>query len=112
MPKTGDRFEMADGSVYEVVKTTADTGGEFVEMIFHQPPGSVPPPPHIHAGLVEDYEVLEGRFEVMVDGTWTTLGPGESASVPQGVLHTFRNRSGSTVRVRNFTGRGRGSTST
>jgi hypothetical protein len=44
MPKAGDRFEMVDGSVYEVLNTAADTGGEFVEMIFHQPSGSVPPP--------------------------------------------------------------------
>ena len=102
MPAAGDRFEMVDGSVYEVVKPAAETRGEYVEMIFHQPPGSVPPPPHVHSRLVEEYEVLEGSFDVMIDGDWTTLGPGESASVPQGVLHTFRNRSGSMVRVRNF----------
>src|ERR687884_658089 len=51
--------------------------------------------------LVEEYQVLEGRFEVMVEGEWVTLMPGESASVPVGALHTFRNRSGSMVRVRN-----------
>jgi mannose-6-phosphate isomerase-like protein (cupin superfamily) len=93
---------MVDGSVYEVVRTAADTGGDFVEMVFHLPPGCVPPPPHVHSGLVEEYEVLEGRFDVMVDGEGSTLAPGESASVPQGALHTFRNRSGSMVRVRNF----------
>ena len=102
MPKAGDRFEHADGSVYEVIKTTADTGGDFVEMIFHLPPGCLAPPPHVHSGLVEEYEVLEGRFDVMVDGDWRTLEPGESASVPQNKVHTFRNSSGSSVRVRNF----------
>ena len=93
---------MVDGSVYEVLNTAADTRREFVEMIFHQPPGSVPPPPHAHSHLVEEYEVLEGNFDVMVDGEWRTLGAGESASIPVGALHTFRNRSGATVRVRNF----------
>jgi hypothetical protein len=39
---------------------------------------------------------------VLVDGTWRTLRPGERASVPVGVLHTFRNRSGELVRVRNW----------
>ena len=102
VPKAGDRFEMVDGSVYEVLTTAADTNGEYVEMIFHQPPGSVPPPPHVHSDLIEGYEVLEGRFDVMVDGAWRALGPGESVSVPHGALHTFRNRSGSMVRVRNF----------
>jgi hypothetical protein len=51
---------------------------------------------------VEDYEVLEGSFEVMIDGRWRTLTAGESASVPVGALHTFRNRSGGVVRVRNW----------
>jgi quercetin dioxygenase-like cupin family protein len=102
VPKAGDRFEMVDGSVYEVLRTAADTGGEFVEMIFYLPSGCVAPPPHVHSGLVEEYEVLEGSFEVMVEGNWRTLAPGEWASVPEGAVHTFRNRSGSTVRVRNF----------
>ena len=102
MPTAGDRFEMVDGSVYEVLRTASDTGGEFVEMIFHLPPGCVPPPPHLHSGLVEEYEVLEGSFDVMVDGRWRTLSPGASASVPRGALHTFRNRSGGEVRVRNW----------
>ena len=37
-----------------------------------------------------------------MDGHWRALGPGDSASVPQGALHTFRNRSGAPVRVRNW----------
>ena len=60
------------------------------------------PPPHIHPQQVEEYEVLEGSFDVVVEGEWRTLAPGESASVPLGALHTFRNRSGSVVRVRNW----------
>lgn len=32
----------------------------------------------------------------------TTLAPGESASVPIGVLHTFKNDSGGEIRVRNW----------
>ena len=101
MAKTGDRFEMPDGSVYALVTSAADAGGEFVEMEFTLPPGSVSPPPHVHHGMSEDYEVLEGRLDVMVDGAWTTLGIGESATVPPDTLHTFKNRSGATVRARN-----------
>jgi mannose-6-phosphate isomerase-like protein (cupin superfamily) len=47
----------------------------------------------VHPQQVEEYEVLEGRFDVVVDGEWRTLAPGESASVPIAALHTFRNRS-------------------
>jgi len=45
--------------------------------------------------------VLEGTFELMSAGSWTSLGPGQSASIPPATLHTFRNRSAATVRVRN-----------
>ncbi len=93
---------MPDGSVYIVRTPSAQTGGEFVEMEFVLPPGCVPPPPHVHRSQVEEYEVMEGRFDVVVDGSWSTLGPGEAASVPVGALHTFRNRSGQVVRVRNW----------
>jgi quercetin dioxygenase-like cupin family protein len=102
MASAGDQFRMPDGSVYVVRQASADTGGEFVEMEFVLPPGCVPPPPHIHRQQVEEYEVLEGQFDVIVDGRWQTLGPGGAASVPAGALHTFRNRSGGVVRVRNW----------
>jgi mannose-6-phosphate isomerase-like protein (cupin superfamily) len=101
MATTGDRFEMPDGSVYAVTAAAADSGGEFVGMEFTLPPGSVSPPPHVHDDLTEEYEVIEGSFDVMVGTSWTTLTPGQSASVPPATLHTFKNRSGATVRVRN-----------
>ncbi|HTA04853.1 MAG TPA: cupin domain-containing protein [Solirubrobacteraceae bacterium] len=92
---------MPDGSVYTVTSASADNAGEFVGMEFTLPPGSVAPPPHVHPSPVEEYEVIEGAFDVMVDGRWRTLTVGESASIPTGALHTFKNRSGETVRVRN-----------
>jgi quercetin dioxygenase-like cupin family protein len=102
MASSGDHFRMPDGSVYILRRATAETGGEFVEMEFVLPPGCVPPPPHVHPHQVEEYEVLGGRFDVVVDGQWRTLGPGDAAAVPVGALHTFRNRSGAVVRVRNW----------
>jgi quercetin dioxygenase-like cupin family protein len=101
MATAGERFKMPDGSVYIVQRPAAATGGAFVEMEFVLPPGCVPPPPHVHPHQVEDYEVLAGRFDVVVEGRWRTLSPGDSVSVPLGALHTFKNRSGETVRVRN-----------
>jgi quercetin dioxygenase-like cupin family protein len=102
MAKSSDRFDMPDGSAYIVRRPAAETGGEYVEMEFVLPPGCVAPPPHVHPQQVEEYEVLEGSLDVTVDGQWRTLARGESASVPQGALHTFRNRSGAVVRVRNW----------
>jgi quercetin dioxygenase-like cupin family protein len=102
MARSGDRFDMPDGSAYIVRRAAAETGGEYVEMEFVLPPGCVPPPPHVHPRQVEEYEVLEGRLDVTVDGRWQTLEAGESVSVPRAALHTFRNRSGAVVRVRNW----------
>src|SRR5919112_2862574 len=102
MATAGERFKMPDGSVYIVRRPAAETDGESVEMEFVLPSGCVPPPPHIHPQQVEEYEVLEGRFDVVIDGEWRTLAPGDFARVPIGALHTFRNRSGGVVRVRNW----------
>jgi len=93
---------MPDGSVYVVRRPSAESGGKVVEMEFVLPPGCVPPPPHVHRHQVESYEVIEGSLDVVVEGEWRTLGAGQSLSVPVGALHTFRNRSGATVRVRNW----------
>jgi quercetin dioxygenase-like cupin family protein len=102
MAKTGDEFRMPDGSLYIVRRAAAETNGESVEMEFVLPSGCVPPPPHVHRHQVEEYEVLEGAFDVVIDGEWRTLSRGEFAQVPVGALHTFRNRSGGLVRVRNW----------
>ena len=55
----------------------------------------------VHPTPEESFEVVEGALDLMVDGKWRTLEVGESASVPAQVLHTFKNRSGKTVRVHN-----------
>src|SRR5215217_564677 len=102
MATTGERFEMPDGSVYIVRRPAAEPDRDSVEMEFVLPSACVPPPPHIHPEQLEEYEVLEGRFDVVVEGEWRTLAPGASVSVPIGALHTFRNRSGEVVRVRNW----------
>ena len=103
MATAGEHFKMPDASVYIVRRPAAETDGESVEMEFVLPSGCVPPPPHIHPHQVEEYEVLEGRFDVdvVVDGDWRTLARGESATVPMGTLHTFRSNSGGVIRVRN-----------
>lgn len=94
---------MPDGlGEYLVVRSNDETGGEYVEMEFTLPSGAFTPPVHRHPSQVEEYEVLEGTFEVMVGGRWRTLGGGNSASVPVNADHTFRTIAGQTVRVRNF----------
>lgn len=103
MASAGDRFVMPVGvGEYLLVTTHDETNGEYVEMEWTLPPGAFAPPTHRHPTQVESYEVLEGAFEVCVNGEWTTLAVGESAKVPPGTDHTFRVPEGSDVVVRNF----------
>jgi Cupin domain len=64
------------------------------------PPSTEMPPKHVHPRQREEYEVLEGTFDVFIDDTWRTLHAGESASAPAGAVHTFRVGD-APVRVRN-----------
>ena len=91
----------AGAGEYLLLRSHAETGGEYVEMEWVLPPGAFAPPPHRHPTQVEEYEILEGRLDVMVGGHWRELGPGESASVPVNADHTFRTAGAHPVRVRN-----------
>jgi quercetin dioxygenase-like cupin family protein len=103
MPRAGDRYVMPEGlGEYLVVRSNEETGGAYVEMEWTFAPDAFAPPVHRHPAQVEEYEVLEGAFEVMVNGHWRRLGTGDSASVPINADHTFRTIPGETVRVHNF----------
>ena len=103
MPRSGDVYAMPDGAgEYRLVTSHEDAGGEYVEMEWTLPPGAFAPPPHVHPTQAEEYEVLEGRLDVMVDGNWRTLGAGDSATVPARASHTFRVPGPEPVRVHNF----------
>lgn len=54
------------------------------------PPGGGPPP-HYHSNEDETFYVLEGRVGFLVNGEWHEVGPGDSAFMPRGVVHTFKN---------------------
>ncbi|MFN8218109.1 MAG: cupin domain-containing protein, partial [Solirubrobacterales bacterium] len=97
MAHVGDRFEMPDGSVYEVTEAAGEAADGSVGMNFILPPGAVSPPPHRHPTQTESFRVVAGPIELMVAGEWRTLQTGEEASVPPEVVHTFRNRSSATV---------------
>jgi mannose-6-phosphate isomerase-like protein (cupin superfamily) len=100
MVRTGDSLTMPGGAGVVITRSTADTGGERVEMEFSLPPGASGPPLHLHPAQEEQWHVLEGTLDVHLDGGWRTLGEGESATIPAGRPHTFRNRSQGPVRVR------------
>jgi quercetin dioxygenase-like cupin family protein len=97
---SGDTLRFVDGSEFRITKSAADTDGEYLEMEWSLPPTTETPPKHMHPQQREDYEVLEGEFEVFVRDGWRTVSMGESASAPIGEVHTFRVGD-RPVRVRN-----------
>ena len=79
--------------------TPLTVGGRVVALEVATPVGVPGPPPHFHEDCAEMFYVTAGRLGVMQNGTWTSLGPGEHAEVPRGVVHTFRNEGDEEVRT-------------
>jgi mannose-6-phosphate isomerase-like protein (cupin superfamily) len=79
-----------DGSIYWITRSTADAGGELLEMEWELPTNGWAPQPHIHPRLTEEYEVLDGSLDVSIGSAWRTLTAAEAALVPPGTIHTFR----------------------
>ena len=65
------------------------------------PAGVAGPPPHSHEDSAELFYVLSGRVGIMIEGEWTSHGPGDQVQVPRGVLHTFRNEGADNLRLLN-----------
>ena len=101
MVTAGDALNLNPiGATFNITKTAADTKGRALEMEWELQPHSSGTPIHIHPAATETYEVLEGSFDVYVDGDWRTMSVGERITVPAGVPHTFRT-TGSFARVFN-----------
>jgi quercetin dioxygenase-like cupin family protein len=74
----------------EIHLGTADTDGAFCLLVDYPPPGWFLPP-HRHLNEAETIHVVEGDFEMHVDGRASALRPGDTLHVPRGVVHSSRN---------------------
>jgi quercetin dioxygenase-like cupin family protein len=81
---------MPGGVRTEIQLTGADTGGAFC-LLVDEPPTGWSLPAHIHTDAAETIHVLEGEFEMTVDGATERLGPGQTLHVPAGVVHAGGN---------------------
>jgi quercetin dioxygenase-like cupin family protein len=59
------------------------------------------PPQHYH--LNETFHVVEGRVAFFLNGEWNEVGPGGTAFMPRGVVHTFKNVGDKPCRMLNMT---------
>jgi quercetin dioxygenase-like cupin family protein len=81
---------MPGGVRTEIHLTGDDTGGAFCLLVDHPGPGwSLPP--HIHKDAAETIHVIEGEFEMTIDGASERLGPGQTVHIPARVVHSGAN---------------------
>ena len=71
------------GDLYEFKATGEDTGGRFALWKTTTPPGNPGPPPHIHHNEDEVFYLLEGEWELMVEGRASVVGAGTFANIPK-----------------------------
>jgi mannose-6-phosphate isomerase-like protein (cupin superfamily) len=86
---------------WEIVRSAEDTDGEVLEANAWLGPHSPSPPVHVHDNVEDSFEIVEGRLDVKLDGTWRTYGPGERAAAAPGHRHTLRNSHDEPVRFVN-----------
>ena len=88
------------GVAAQVTNPPAATGGEYVELECVADPGSATMV-HYHPEQEETFHVLEGTMEVLHDGAWIPVRPGQTHLVPKGKVHAWRNPGSSPVRFQN-----------
>ena len=92
-------FHPAMGMRWEITRSTEDTSGKLFESTHWYDPREPGPLVHVHPNTEDSFEVIEGTLEVFIDGEWSSVQAGETATVPAGVPHTFRNASDQPVKV-------------
>ena len=66
------------------------TGGAFC-LLLDQPPAGWSLPAHRHQNEAETIHILEGEFEMEVEGERSRLSPGQTIHVPRGAIHSGGN---------------------
>jgi quercetin dioxygenase-like cupin family protein len=86
------------GGVYRIVATAEETGNTHFAFEAIEPPGGGPPL-HTHATEEEFFLVLDGEMSFYVGGRVIRATTGQTAFVPRGTPHCFKNCSDREARV-------------
>lgn len=90
-------FNPATGERIQYIVTGRESGGALVRYRWVSDPGGMIVD-HTHPGCTEVFTILEGEATFGIAGERVVLGPGETAVVPPGVVHSEANVSGRVVR--------------
>jgi len=101
MIRAGDTIENpVTGERVTFLRTSAQTGGEFVLIDTTVAPNGFVAAEHLHPYQSERFEILEGEVEFKVGGELVTAGAGDVVVVEPGTAHRFRNAGEGEVRFR------------
>ncbi len=91
------------GMKFTVLKSSADTNGQSLDLHWDLFPGCNMKDPliHMHPHAIETYEILTGEMEFFIKDKWVSAKKGDKLEVPIGVAHTFRNPSNQVVKIYN-----------
>jgi quercetin dioxygenase-like cupin family protein len=81
---------MPGGVRTEIHLTADDTGGAFCLLVDH-PPAGWALPAHRHHNEAETIHIVEGEFEMVLDGARSQLSAGQTMHVPREVVHSGAN---------------------
>ena len=81
---------MPGGVRIEICLRGEDTEGAFC-MLVDEPPVGWSLPAHLHRDAAETIHVLEGSFEMEVEGARSLLSTGDTLHVPRGKVHSGGN---------------------
>ena len=74
----------------KVLLSTEDTAGATsVIMAWHEPGQG--PPDHVHFDQEEIFFIVDGCYELTIDGQTSIGGPGTLVFVPRNMVHRFKN---------------------
>jgi quercetin dioxygenase-like cupin family protein len=90
MPTPPEIVYMPGGTRTEIHLDGTDTGGAFC-LLVDNPPVGWSLPPHLHTDAAETIHVVEGEFEMKIDGRVERLAAGETVHIPAGVVHSGVN---------------------
>jgi quercetin dioxygenase-like cupin family protein len=81
---------MPGGVRTEIHLTADETGAAFCLLVDH-PPAGWSLPAHRHHNEAETIHIVEGEFEMVLDGARSQLSAGQTMHVPRNVIHSGAN---------------------
>ncbi|MPZ81924.1 MAG: cupin domain-containing protein [Actinophytocola sp.] len=82
-------YRLSPQQTLTVRRSSADTGGELLEVEATWAGGGPLPPAHFHPAQDEHFEVVDGQLRVLLDGEERLLGPGDVLDIPRGTVHAM-----------------------